>query len=369
MDKHTIVRAAVAATLVVLTSGGAAAIALDRTVTIAVDGEPRSLHTFASTVGGALRTADLRVGEHDTLAPAADTDIDDGSQIVLRRGRLLTIRLDGQERQVWTTALTVEEALRQLGMHANGFETSADRSRRIPLLGLALDIRSAKKVILTDGAEPPREVTSTALTIEELLADLGVPLEITDTVAPEAATPLTAGMTIAVTRVRTSEVTETQAIAPPVEKTEDPEMAKGEEKVLAEGTPGERIVVFRVTTTNGKVTNREEISFTIITEPTVRKVVVGTKPPVNPIIADGTVWDRLAQCESGGNWAINTGNGYYGGLQFDVGTWRAYGGTEYAAYPHQATREQQIAIAIKVRDDRGGYGAWPACARKLGLPT
>ena len=369
MDKHTIVRAAVAATLVVLTSGGAAAITVDKSVTITLDGQARSLHTFAATVGGALRTADLRVGEHDTLAPAAGTDIDDGSQIVVRRGRLLTIRLDGQQRWVWTTALTVEEALRQLGMHAGGFEVSADRSRRIPIDGMALDVRSAKKVILTDGAEPAREVSSTALTVEELLADLGVALDSTDTVAPEAATPLTAGMTVEVTRVRLSEVTETQAVAPPVEKTDDPQLLKGEEKVVEDGTPGERIVVFKVTTTNGKVTNREEISVEITREPTARKIIVGTKRPDNPPVSDGTTWDRLAQCESGGNWAINTGNGYYGGLQFDVGTWRAYGGTEYAAYPHQATREQQIAIATKLRDDRGGYGAWPACARTLGLPT
>ena len=72
------------------------------------------------------------------------------------------------------------------------------------------------------------------------------------------------------------------------------------------------------------------------------------------------MWDKLAKCEATGNWSINTGNGYYGGLQFDAGTWKAYGGTEYAALPHQASRAEQIAVASKVRDDRGGYGAWPA---------
>ncbi|MFC7612905.1 transglycosylase family protein [Actinokineospora soli] len=65
---------------------------------------------------------------------------------------------------------------------------------------------------------------------------------------------------------------------------------------------------------------------------------------------------------------MNTGNGYYGGLQFNKGTWDAYGGQQYAEYPHQATREQQIAIATKLRDANGGYGAWPHCSRKLGLP-
>ncbi|MFC5996721.1 transglycosylase family protein [Pseudonocardia hispaniensis] len=91
-------------------------------------------------------------------------------------------------------------------------------------------------------------------------------------------------------------------------------------------------------------------------------------PAAPPPAPDEAVWDRLAQCESSGNWAINTGNGYYGGLQFNDATWRDYGGTAYAPRADQATREQQIAVARKVRDDRGGYGSWPACSRKLGLP-
>jgi hypothetical protein len=77
------------------------------------------------------------------------------------------------------------------------------------------------------------------------------------------------------------------------------------------------------------------------------------------------VWDRLAQCESSGDWAIDTGNGYYGGLQFDAATWRGYGGTEFAPLASGASREQQIEVAARVRDDRGGYGSWPACSRKV----
>lgn len=77
-------------------------------------------------------------------------------------------------------------------------------------------------------------------------------------------------------------------------------------------------------------------------------------------------WDRLAQCEAGGNWNINTGNGYYGGLQFNSGTWRAYGGNEFAPLPHQATREQQIAVAERTLAKQG-WGAWPACSARLGL--
>jgi LysM repeat protein len=76
-----------------------------------------------------------------------------------------------------------------------------------------------------------------------------------------------------------------------------------------------------------------------------------------------SAWDNLAQCESSGNWATNTGNGYYGGLQFNVTTWRAYGG---AGMPHNASREQQIAVAEKVLAAQG-WNAWPSCSKKAGM--
>lgn len=88
--------------------------------------------------------------------------------------------------------------------------------------------------------------------------------------------------------------------------------------------------------------------------------------PAAPV-AGGSVWDQLAQCESGGNWSINTGNGYYGGLQFAPGTWTGNGGGQYAATANQASREQQIAVAETLRAKSGGYGPWPACSSKLGL--
>ncbi len=80
-------------------------------------------------------------------------------------------------------------------------------------------------------------------------------------------------------------------------------------------------------------------------------------------VAAGSVWDRLAQCEAGGNWSINTGNGFYGGLQFTLSSWRAAGGT---GYPHQASREEQILRGERLLAMQG-WGAWPACTAKMGL--
>ena len=82
--------------------------------------------------------------------------------------------------------------------------------------------------------------------------------------------------------------------------------------------------------------------------------------------ASSDTWDRLAQCESGKRWNINTGNGYYGGLQFSAGTWRAYGGREFGTNAHLATRAQQITVAERLLADRG-WGPWPACSTKLKL--
>lgn len=92
-----------------------------------------------------------------------------------------------------------------------------------------------------------------------------------------------------------------------------------------------------------------------------------------PLVAAGTAhaasdaaWDKMAQCEAGGNWSINNGNGYHGGLQFSPGTWNANGGQEFAPTANLATREEQIIVAERVLA-RQGWGAWPSCSSKMGV--
>ena len=95
---------------------------------------------------------------------------------------------------------------------------------------------------------------------------------------------------------------------------------------------------------------------------------IGVGALAGPASADHYDWSGVAQCESGGNWGINTGNGYHGGLQFSPSTWNAYGGQEYAASASQASREQQIAVAERVLAGQG-WGAWPSCSSSLGLSS
>ncbi|MFP5416042.1 MAG: transglycosylase family protein [Actinomycetes bacterium] len=103
------------------------------------------------------------------------------------------------------------------------------------------------------------------------------------------------------------------------------------------------------------------LALTATTAVTLGGAVVAATPA-----SAASVWDAVAACESGGNWSINTGNGYYGGLQFSSSTWRAFGGTEFAANAHQATKAQQITVAQRTLAVQGP-GAWPTCSIKAGL--
>jgi uncharacterized protein YabE (DUF348 family) len=361
---RTFVRGALLALSLALPTGTAVALTADKTVTITVDDEQRTVHTFASSVAGALESTGLRADEQDALAPTASSAIEDGSRIVLKRGRPLALTVDGTQHEIWTTAFTVEDALKQVGMASRDMELSADPSQRIPLEGMALVVRIAKSITLFDGGLPAKEVHSTALSVSDLLTQQGVPLQERDMVTPGRASPVLPGMIVQVTRVRTEKHSEKRLIQPPVKKIKDPGMSIGSVVVEDPGTPGEQIVTFLVTLANGKETYRKQLAIQEITPARPTRIRVGAK---GLTVTEDTVWDQLARCESGGNWTANSGNGYYGGLQFDKATWSANGGDQFTPYPHQASREQQIAVAQRVRDGRGNYRAWPTCSAHLGL--
>jgi uncharacterized protein YabE (DUF348 family) len=234
---------------------------------------------------------------------------------------------------------------------------------------MALEIKTVKNITLFDGGNKPKAMQTTSVTVQELMDELKLKLGAEDTITPGGDLKVANGAEIRITRNGVTVVNKTEKVAPPVQEVKDPNSMEGTEVVLDPGAAGERIATYRLTVKNGKEMGRVEIGSKVTKQPKPKVVRVGTKEPPQPVISDGEVWDQLAQCESTGNWAINTGNGYYGGVQFDEQTWIANGGDQYAPLPHQASREQQIAIATKVRDDRGGYSAWPACASKLGLPT
>jgi resuscitation-promoting factor RpfB len=183
---------------------------------------------------------------------------------------------------------------------------------------------------------------------------------------PAAATPIVDGLHIQVTRNRIERVTQRVPLPPNFHRIEDPEMNISRQFVVDPGAPGEQEVTFAVAMVNGVETGRLPVANTVITPAHEAVVRVGTKPGTDvPPVSDGPIWDAIAGCEAGGNWAINSGNGYYGGVQFDQGTWERNGGLRFAPRADLATREEQIAIA-EVTRSRQGWGAWPVCSGRAG---
>ncbi|MCU1680067.1 MAG: transglycosylase [Amycolatopsis sp.] len=366
--KKRFLKGAVLAILITLTGGGAAALAMNKSVTIDVDGQQQTVHSFGGTVGDVLKDAGLSVGAHDSLSPSPTAAVGDGGVIHLERGRQLSLVIDGSQRESWVRATNLGDALTQLGLTdlaKQGNWMSMAQSGSLPLEGATITVKTLKNITLYDGANLPKKMSTTAVTTKEFLGDLQMTLGPDDAAQGGLDFKISDGASIYISRTGVSMVQQQEDIAPPTQNVDDPTQLKGQTTVQDPGTPGTKTVTYKVTKKNGQETGREQISEQILTQPKPKIVKVGSKAPPNPVIGDGSAWDRIAACESGGNWAINTGNGYYGGLQFDKQTWNAYGGSQYAALPSQATREQQISVAEKVRDGRGGsYSAWPVCGQK-----
>ncbi|RWA20603.1 resuscitation-promoting factor [Mycolicibacterium brumae] len=358
-------RALVGAMLVALTVAGGYAVASQKTVTLTVDGASTTVKTMKSRVIDVVKENGFDVAERDDLFPAAEDAVGNDTTIELRRSRPLEISLDGEgAQQVWTTASTVDEALTQLQM-TDTAPVAANRSARLPLGGMALPVVSAKKVVLNDGGAV-RTVKLAAANVAGLLAAAGVPLEQNDRVEPAAATPVAEGMQVEVTRIRMEKVTAREPLTPNAQRIEDVTLNMSRKVVEDPGTPGLQDVTYAVATVNGRETGRLPVANVVITPARDSVLRVGAKPGTEvPPVTNGGTWDALAQCEAGGNWSINTGNGFYGGVQFDYGTWLAHGGAKYAPRADLATREEQIAIASKTQAVQG-WGAWPTCSSRIG---
>ena len=344
--------------------------ALTSTVSLTVDGETSTVYTTADTVGEMLDRKGYETTARDLVVPGDDTELTDGSEVAIAFSRPVDVDMDGDSDRVWTTALSVEDLLDELGVRA-GAETSVSRSATISREGLALEIRTPKDVTVTvvGEDETSTEVTTTGITAAEAVADAEVVLSEDDAIEGGADSRISDGDTVNVLQAWTTTSEKTVEVPFATETTKDSSLYVGESTVTQAGQAGLEKQTIEVTYLGGERQSSDVVSTETVREPVNRIVREGTKQrPSAPAVSTGSVWDSLAQCESGGNWAINTGNGYYGGLQFTVGTWQAYGGGQYAPTANLATREQQIAIASKVRDARGGYGDWPACASKLGLP-
>src|SRR6476469_6099279 len=321
--------------------------ALSKSVTLSLDGKSEQVTAMGGTVGDVLDSQGIDLGPHDIVAPGVDEKVSDGSRITVRFGRPLKLDVDGDKQTYWVTSTKVADALGEIGRRFTGAQPSTSRCGSIDREGLKLDVVTPKTLTVKIGAKKPVKRTVTALTVEGALKDLHVRVGKTDQTTPAPQ----------------HEIADGESIGYDTVNKDDSSMLEGHSKVVRSGSEGLRNVTYRLVYRNGELAVRKVLDSQVTRAPRAEIVRVGTKQPAptapsTNYASGGTAWDRVAQCESGGNWAANTGNGYYGGLQFNLSTWRSYGGV---SRPDLTSREYQISIAEKVRAASGGYGAWPVC--------
>jgi len=397
----------------VVIAGAVFYVAGQKNVVISVDGQSEEVATRASTVGELLDQQEISLAERDEISAAPETGLSDKQQIDIKRNKSVEVTVDGTERVVHTTGMTVADVVAQLDLD-KGSEVSLDEDMQLTALSDELEVITPQdvKLIVND---KKKTVATTSSTIKELLAEQKIKVDDNDEINVKVddkkeknvkdSVAIAAGTEVEVIDVSVKTWDETRDIDFDTKEVKDDSLEKGETEVETKGEKGERELTLRQETRNGKKGEEEVLKSKVSKEPVVEVVNVGTKDTAKeeaeakakeeaeakkeeakkesssskseekeetsskPKASTGNIsatWQALAKCESGGNWAINSGNGYYGGLQFSASSWRAVGGTKYAPLPHQASPQEQIAAAEKLRAS-GGWGHWPACSSKLGL--
>ena len=365
--RKTVLAVIAAAVVLAVAVTGVGYASMSKAVTLSVDGKTQTVRTFDDSVGDVLQAQGISVGDHDAVAPSLGSSIAEGQTIAVRYGRPLDVQVDGRSKRYWVTATDVDSALDQLGLRFSGADLSASRGTAISRSGMRLAVLTPKTLTVKVAKAKPRKTTVTALRVVGALSQLGVKVDRDDRVKPGLGAAVRDGDRITFTRVRVVKRSATEAVGHHTVKKADSGMYSDQTKTVRVGRDGSRKVVYKVTYVNGEVARRKATRVDVLRRPVAEIVRYGTKErpapeaPATPaanFASGGTVWDRIAECESGGNWAANTGNGYYGGLQFLLSTWHAYGGS---GRPDQQSREAQIAVAERVAAAEGGYGAWPVC--------
>ena len=366
-----------AAVLTAAIAGGIAYEVTGKTATLVVDGEARTVDFRGDTAADVLAAAGVDAGERDQLVPAADSAVDDGDEVALRRARELELVVDGTPKKVWVTAASVDEALDQVGLGERGLALSASRSRDIPVEGMRLAVSTPKAfTVQVDGRSLAR--TSTVGTVGDALTQAGVTVDGDDRLSHPRTAALAEGLAVKVVRVAKDHVHREIAVPNATERRDDADLAEGQTRVVTAGQDGMLRRTFERTFLDGTLASSTEIARATVAAPVTRVVVVGTKPTPAPAPARATSgsssgessggaapsggFAALAQCESGGNPRATNPSGKYRGLyQFSRETWASVGGSGDPAAASVAEQTKRAQILL----NRSGAGQWPECGRHL----
>jgi uncharacterized protein YabE (DUF348 family) len=322
-------------------------------ITLAIDGHRVEFRTEAGTVGALLAQRRIRLVAGDTVTPTRGSSLSDGMRVAVNRAYPVTVDLDGKVRSVRTTATTAAALGEQLHV-GKLVAVRGDPGRLVARSTVAFRTRRGGQLEI-DGQTVAFD--SPSLTVGELLDSYAVTLVGEDYVTPATGARLTEGARVTVVRVGAQMTQTTEQFPFDVVQQPDPDLPIGQTREVQKGRNGLYTVTHRQRVENGQVLGDQVVSKVPTTPAKPRIVAYGTKADWH--------WDELARCESGGRWDTIDANpdGYDGGLGIYVGTWRAFGGTEFAPRAGYATREEQIKVGMRIYE-RYGWDPW-GCANNV----
>ncbi|WP_154674295.1 ubiquitin-like domain-containing protein [Nakamurella lactea] len=365
-----------------VSDGSTIAVQRGRLLSVTVDGRTRKLWTTAKTVDQAM--AELGLGVDNFRLSADRSRSIPLAGFTLQADTLHTVTIANRTAKpatVSTAAKTVGELLTARGITIGKNDRLSPAAGTTLTAGTKIVVKRLPTVAVAVGGKPATAITSGARTVGQLLKVHRIAVGKMDRLTPAATTVLTDKLKVTVTRVTVTTNVVQKPIAQPADtQVDDADLLVGTSEVDAQGHPGTLAISYRTVLTNGKAAPAKETSRKVTTEPKATVIRVGTKPkpapepqptqqaePAQAAAAAPAAsssssgwsvnWDAIANCESTNNWSINTGNGFYGGLQFSQSTWAAYGGLAYAPRADLASKSQQIAVAERTLAGQG-IGAW-----------
>lgn len=338
--RRMIVLTAQFALLASVLGAAVAFVGAQESVTVVVDGAPTKVRTFDGSVRAVLAKAHVELGEHDTVSPNLAAHVGDHATVTVGRGRPLDLQVDGEPTQRWVTAGTVGAALRESGLIVAGEYVSVPDDRTIPLSGASFVVRRPQTVrVLVDGTD--RELVTTAASVEDLLVGSAISLGALDRVSVPGTSYPYAGMTVSITRVSAKQEITSSVIARSVQRVADDTLYVGATRTIQAGQDGVMTYVYATTYLDGQLADRVLTDQRMTTEPQPTVVAYGTKP----VPLDALNWAALAKCESNNNPRSVSSNGTYRGLyQFSLSAWQGVGGSgdPIDASPEEQTYRAQL---------------------------
>ena len=318
-----IIASAIAGAVALTTAGGVTmANVLNRDdVTISVDGVSREAKVHPGTVQEVLGSQGITVGEHDSVQPALNSDVSDGSVITVKYGRKVVLTVDGKKVTRWTTETNVSDFLAKAGLVDSNDNLSVSRSSGISRQGLSITVRTAQDVIVKTGSKSQQ--VSARGTVADALKAAGIKVDSNDISKPGLGTPLTYGMVIDFTKVDTKKETRKSDAKFKTKTVKDSSMDKGTTKITTKGVNGVNEEIWEITYKNGKKAGERKISSKAVKPATDEVKKVGTKSTSKPSPAKKSAASASTVSNGGGS----NSNPVTGGTTCQASTYGAGDGT------------------------------------------